>query len=93
MSQADNSDQSVDLTFNERIRLMELTQKLRGAPSGVVGLIETRNLFARLFPDFAQVKDEELDAALEGYAKEQAENNPSATDPIEGSGYEPDLLD
>ena len=57
------------LDFDQKIKLMKLVMELRqSAPIGAVGLLETRDLFASLFPEFAEVRDDELDELLRGYA-------------------------
>lgn len=59
---------SEELTFEEKIRLVEMFMDLRSTPPfGVVGLMELRNLVEELFPVFSKVRDTELDESLDSY--------------------------
>lgn len=64
---------AVNLTFDERVRLVELMMALRqNPPIGVVGLIETRNLLSLLFPEYAAIRDEDLDNDIRSHVEQQA---------------------
>lgn len=57
-------------TFDERLSLMRLMIELRQLqPWGIVGVLETRNMFANLFDEFAAVRDSELDELVERMAE------------------------
>ena len=59
-------------TVQDKLALLRLANELRGATFGpaVVGLIEMRNLLSLLFPEFNNVRDEELDNALKAYVEQ-----------------------
>jgi hypothetical protein len=66
---------TIELNVEERFALVRLMMELRQAPPiGVVGLIETRNLLARLFPDFAVIRDQDIDTIFELHARDLAES-------------------
>lgn len=62
------------LSFDERERLVRLFMELRQPPFGVIGMLETRNLLARLFEDFAEVRDEDVDTLIKQYAEDMSGN-------------------
>ena len=58
------------LSIKESFELIHLMMDLRqSAPIGVVGTIETRNLLARLFPDFEAIRDQDVDSDFRKYAE------------------------
>ena len=65
---------SNDLTFDEKERLVRLFMELRQPPFGIIGMLETRNLVARLFEDFAEVRDEDVDELIKQYAQDLSQN-------------------
>lgn len=71
------------LMFDEKIALMKLIMELREPrPIGVVGLKESRDLLAALFPQFKLIRDSDLDKALDNLALESSEP-PLPRDPRE----------
>ena len=69
-----------EVGFVERVQLLKLAKELR--ESGLVGMIEIRNLFSELFPVFAEVRDSDIDDLLRRLAQadqpEQANPDGSA---------------
>lgn len=58
-----------ELEFSQKVTLMKLVMELRqSGPVGIVGLLESRDLFASLFPEFGEVRDSELDDMIRDYA-------------------------
>lgn len=65
---------SSNLTFSERMDLVKLLLiELRQPPFGLIGMIESRNLIARLFPDFAEVRDQDVDDIIKQYANDTSQ--------------------
>ena len=65
--------ESTGLTFDEKERLVRLFMELRQPPFGLIGMIETRNLLERLFEDFAEVRDSDIDSLIREYASSQGQ--------------------
>ena len=59
------------LSFDQKCELVRLFMELRQPPFGLIGMIETRNLLARLFEDFAEVRDSDIDELIKQYAQDQ----------------------
>lgn len=59
-----------DLTFDERLKLIKTFHELRNAPPiGAIGLLEFRDLLAALFPEFADVRNPEIDGLIDSYSE------------------------
>jgi hypothetical protein len=59
------------INVSERFEIVRLFNELRNTPPiGAVGLREFRDLLASLFPEFDDVRDEELDEFLNAYVQE-----------------------
>lgn len=63
---------SPNLSFEQKVELVRLFMELRQPTFGVglVGMVETRNLLSRLFPDFEAVRDGDVDELFRQYAQD-----------------------
>jgi hypothetical protein len=78
-----------ELKFEQKLDLVRLMMELRDSPSlAVVGLLELRNLLSNLFPDFAAVRDQELDTLLLDYAESLAAATENLTQADDDEDYD-----
>lgn len=60
------------MTFDEKERLVRLLVDIRN--QGMIGMLEVRNVLARLFEDFEVVRDPDLDDLIRQLAAEHSGN-------------------
>lgn len=59
-----------DLTFSERLELVKAFSELRNQPPiGAIGLLEFRDFLGSLFPEFADVRNTEIDELIDRYSQ------------------------